>query len=100
MAAKDGIRVKEFFIDFDKLRKGTVGEAAVSYNFYLIHYSSVPVLEPSILALTTKKSKLLSTVTAKLTDSFTTLLSSTALTQFFLTKSTNQPPSKALKLKQ
>lgn len=33
LAAKDGIRVKEFFIDFDKLRKGTVGEAAVSYNF-------------------------------------------------------------------
>ena len=29
--AKDGIRIKEFFIDFDKLRKGTVGEAAVSY---------------------------------------------------------------------
>ena len=28
--AKDGIRIKEFFIDFDKLRKGTVGEAAVS----------------------------------------------------------------------
>jgi len=28
LAAKDGIRVKEFFIDFDKLRKGTVGEAA------------------------------------------------------------------------
>jgi len=28
--AKDRIRIKEFFIDFDKLRKGTVGEAAVS----------------------------------------------------------------------
>ena len=28
--AKDGIRVSEFFIDFDKLRKGTVGEAAVT----------------------------------------------------------------------
>ena len=28
--AKDGIRIREFFIDFDKLRKGTVGEAAVS----------------------------------------------------------------------
>ena len=28
--AKDQIRIKEFFIDFDKLRKGTVGEAAVS----------------------------------------------------------------------
>ena len=30
LIVKDGIRVKEFFIDFDKLRKGTVGEAAVS----------------------------------------------------------------------
>ena len=29
-AAKDGVRIKEFFIDFDKLRKGTCGEAAVS----------------------------------------------------------------------
>jgi hypothetical protein len=28
LAAKDGIRVQEFFIDFDKLRKGTCGEAA------------------------------------------------------------------------
>lgn len=26
--AKDRIRIKEFFIDFDKLRKGVVGEAA------------------------------------------------------------------------
>jgi Ca2+-binding EF-hand superfamily protein len=26
--ARDGIRVKEFFIDFDRLRKGHVGEAA------------------------------------------------------------------------
>jgi hypothetical protein len=30
LAAKDGIRIEEFFIDFDKLRKGTCGEAAVS----------------------------------------------------------------------
>ena len=30
LVAKDRIRVKEFFIDFDKLRKGQVGEAAVS----------------------------------------------------------------------
>jgi hypothetical protein len=28
LIAKDGIRLKEFFIDFDKLRKGVVGEAA------------------------------------------------------------------------
>ena len=30
LVAKDRIRIKEFFIDFDKLRKGFVGEAAVS----------------------------------------------------------------------
>jgi hypothetical protein len=29
---KNGIRIQEFFIDFDKLRKGICGEAAVSYN--------------------------------------------------------------------
>jgi len=35
--AKDGIRIKQFFIDFDKLRKGTVGEAAVSLTrFYTL----------------------------------------------------------------
>ena len=33
LVAKDRIRVKEFFIDFDKLRKGTVGEAAVSIQY-------------------------------------------------------------------
>ena len=33
LIAKDGIRIREFFIDFDKLRKGTVGEAAVSSHF-------------------------------------------------------------------
>jgi hypothetical protein len=31
LVAKDRIRIKEFFIDFDKLRKGYVGEAAVSF---------------------------------------------------------------------
>ena len=41
LAAKDGIRVKEFFIDFDKLRKGTVGEAAVSYNFPSVKKSNL-----------------------------------------------------------
>jgi len=30
LVAKERIRIKEFFIDFDKLRKGFVGEAAVS----------------------------------------------------------------------
>ena len=44
LAAKDGIRVKEFFIDFDKLRKGTVGEAAVSYNFSTLRTQLVPHL--------------------------------------------------------
>lgn len=27
---KDRVRIQQFFIDFDKLRKGTVGEAAVT----------------------------------------------------------------------
>jgi len=54
---KDRIRIKEFFIDFDKLRKGTVGEAAVSifcllkpnfifavtlYDYSHFEFSSVP----------------------------------------------------------
>ena len=30
LVVKDRVRIKEFFIDFDKLRKGWVGEAAVS----------------------------------------------------------------------
>ena len=33
LAAKDRIRIREFFIDFDKLRKGYCGEAAVSNTF-------------------------------------------------------------------
>ena len=33
LVAKDRIRIKEFFIDFDKLRKGYVGAAAVSSTF-------------------------------------------------------------------
>jgi hypothetical protein len=28
LAAKDRIRIREFFLDFDKLRKGYCGEAA------------------------------------------------------------------------
>ena len=35
LVAKDRIRIKEFFIDFDKLRKGFVGEAAVSNSSFL-----------------------------------------------------------------
>jgi len=40
MVLKERIRIKEFFIDFDKLRKGYVGEAAVSYFkfFKQLHY--------------------------------------------------------------
>ena len=33
VVAKDRVRIREFFIDFDKLRKGWVGEAAVSILF-------------------------------------------------------------------
>jgi hypothetical protein len=29
---KDRVRIKQFFIDFDRLRKGYVGEAAVRNN--------------------------------------------------------------------
>lgn len=60
LVAKDRIRIKEFFIDFDKLRKGFVGEAAVSYppetsglfsyinynsHLDLVLYSSAPALK-------------------------------------------------------
>jgi len=38
LVAKDRIRIKEFFIDFDKLRKGFVGEAAVSISVHLLQY--------------------------------------------------------------
>ena len=30
LVVKDRVRIKMFFIDFDKLRKGTIGESAVS----------------------------------------------------------------------
>ena len=30
LIARDGVRIRQFFIDFDKLRKGHCGEAAVS----------------------------------------------------------------------
>ena len=39
LVAKDRIRIKQFFIDFDKLRKGWVGEAAVS-DFQLQNISN------------------------------------------------------------
>ena len=40
---KDRIRIKEFFIDFDKLRKGYVGEAGVIISSFcrLFYYNSV-----------------------------------------------------------
>jgi len=34
LVAKDRVRIKEFFIDFDKLRKGYVAEAAVSFSIF------------------------------------------------------------------
>ena len=40
LIAKDGIRIREFFLDFDKLRKGTVGEAAVSTPSKSVTYMS------------------------------------------------------------
>lgn len=42
MVLKDRIRIKQFFIDFDRLRKGTVGEAAVSRHDLI--YISIPLL--------------------------------------------------------
>lgn len=41
LVAKDRIRIKEFFIDFDKLRKGQVGEAAVSRLFIYLSFSYI-----------------------------------------------------------
>ena len=43
LVAKDRVRIKEFFIDFDKLRKGFVGEAAVSTSIFLGFKSDLPV---------------------------------------------------------
>jgi len=40
LVVKDRIRIREFFIDFDKLRKGYVGEAAVSNSFQIDTHSS------------------------------------------------------------
>ena len=41
VVAKDRVRIKEFFIDFDKLRKGQVGVAPVSIpkTFHLMEYN-------------------------------------------------------------
>ena len=38
VVAKDRVRIKEFFIDFDKLRKGTVNQAAVSIKYKIYNY--------------------------------------------------------------
>ena len=46
--AKDGIRIKEFFLDFDKLRKGTVGEAAVSTLNLAIILQIIDLLVPHL----------------------------------------------------
>jgi hypothetical protein len=42
---KDRVRIKQFFIDFDRLRKGTVGEAAVRMKIFKWPYSSEHVLD-------------------------------------------------------
>ena len=39
VVAKDRVRIKEFFIDFDKLRKGQVGVAPVSI-IHLFHFQT------------------------------------------------------------
>ena len=38
---KDRVRIKQFFIDFDKLRKGTVGEAGVLYFLLIVLVQNV-----------------------------------------------------------
>lgn len=42
LVVKDRIRVKEFFTDFDKLRKGWVGEAAVSFFSVTLSVQNMP----------------------------------------------------------
>ena len=48
VVAKDRVRIKEFFIDFDKLRKGQVGIAPVSkiylFNLFLTTISVTIIL--------------------------------------------------------
>ena len=44
--AKDGVRIREFFIDFDKLRKGVVGEAAVSAKLLTVSLSQKVLFDP------------------------------------------------------
>ena len=45
--AKDGVRIREFFIDFDKLRKGVVGEAHVSVKLLTVSLSQKVLFDPS-----------------------------------------------------
>lgn len=59
---KQRIRIKQFFIDFDRLRKGYVGEAGVFNSLYheqityvLFDFSSEHVLEHSTLSLQKKR---------------------------------------------
>ena len=44
LIAKDGIRIRQFFIDFDKLRKGHCGVAAVSIIKGHFEFSSARAL--------------------------------------------------------
>ena len=48
LVAKDRVRIKEFFIDFDKLRKGWVGEAAVSIILLIFTDSCCSFLVPHL----------------------------------------------------
>lgn len=49
VVAKDRVRIKEFFIDFDKLRKGQVGVSPVSNQ--LIHLYSLSISVTNILTV-------------------------------------------------
>jgi len=44
---KRQVRIKEFFHDFDRLRKGTVGEAGVSSSLFCQHHSNdyLPIVQ-------------------------------------------------------
>lgn len=50
LVAKDRIRIKEFFIDFDKLRKGVVGVAAVSIFFKVTNVAVTLILNKAIFS--------------------------------------------------
>lgn len=100
--AKDRIRIREFFIDFDKLRKGTVGEAAVSnlsnqnifisilkliLTVFLRYFSSEPALVPSTLDSLKLKFSNCWLSTSRPTALFATVTSAATSTQCSLIQS-------------